>query len=140
VAYCEQRITLLYGQEQPFTAGFCGEDDICSINSGVSVTYTNQWTINESINFGISSKRSLVPMSFVDKRDASSGIGIPSINAAINIGMSYSYSVALQYTEQVTHGRNSTDVGCGYWTFIPYIIEYDIPHLIQTVFLAWMLI
>ena len=107
-----------YGKEVRFTSGYCDAGDPCTITKGTSVTYTNQYTISGSINFGLKKRNDSSSIS-LSKRDASP----VQIKASFNIGASYSYSEAIGYSTSVTHGRADGDVGCGYWTFIPYIMS-----------------
>ena len=122
-AYCEQNISKSYGREVPFSAGSCEAFDECTLSIGASVTYTNQYATNGSLNFDLKNRHtSSISLS---KRDNSPSIA--NLKASFDIGASYSYSESLRYSASVEHNRGVNDPGCGYWTFIPYIIEYASP-------------
>jgi len=97
---------MTYGPEVPFSGGFCTDDETCTLLKGTTITVTNTWTINGDI----SQKNLPVP-------------GLGSIEAAFKLGTSYSESNSLAYQVTAAH-QHSTEKGkCGYWTFLPYLME-----------------
>jgi hypothetical protein len=120
-AYCEQNISMGYGKETHFTSSFCQATDLCTIATGTTITYTNQYTISASLDFGLK-KRDVSNSTNLSKRD-NVPVSATNIKASFNLGASYSYSTSIGYTTSETHVRDAKDTGCGYWTFIPYIME-----------------
>lgn len=115
-AYCEQRITMSYGQERPFTGAYCSDTDTCSVSTGEQFQFTEQWSINAGINVG---KRDLNSNSLVKRDDVS----VDVIKASLTLGATYTWSKSYTYTESTGHQQNATPNVCGYWTFVPYMME-----------------
>jgi hypothetical protein len=105
-AYCEIRVTIGYGQEIPFMDGSCQSGTTCTVSKGQSVTITNGYSINLGITGGGGEELS------------------KALTASFDIGASYSWSKSVGYTTTEQWQINLDDKTCGYWTFIPYLVEY----------------
>lgn len=122
--YCEVRLTMSYGQEVPFGISNCQAHEDCSLNSGVTVTVTTSFSINIGIEAGVGKiKRD-------DVGANSSAIALakrqegeaPGLKASFSAGASWSWSTSVGYTQGVTQKVTLGDY-CGYWTFVPYLVE-----------------
>jgi hypothetical protein len=98
---------MTYGQEVPFTDGFCPNNTDCTVSVGTAVTVTNTFSLNAGVS--------------VKKRDISADDPI-ELEATFNIGASYSYSKSLTFTVSTTLHEYATPNLCGYWTLIPYMM------------------
>jgi len=94
----------MYGQERPYSNSACTENTTCNLSTAESVTITNSYAVNVGLSGGA---------------DILSG----TIKAAFDIGATYTYSEALGYTVTTAKGKDLTANQCGYWTFIPYLLE-----------------
>ena len=103
VAYCEQYLYWFFGPEVPFPDSNCEAYEPCTFAGTKSVAVTNGY----SFDAGLSAK-----------------IPIKDLEAAFNVGASYTYSITetTSQTLTVTRPRNLTE-NCGYWTFLPYYIQ-----------------
>ncbi|ORY02197.1 hypothetical protein BCR34DRAFT_493308, partial [Clohesyomyces aquaticus] len=101
-AYCELRLTKKFGQEVPVTSGTCGEETDCSIAKGETVTYTSTYEINVGV-----SDDSLADI----------------LKASFTAGASWSFSKSISYSTTAARKKKLETNECGYWTFIPFIIE-----------------
>ncbi|RDL36825.1 uncharacterized protein BP5553_06177 [Venustampulla echinocandica] len=117
LGYCEKKITASYGPEVPFNQGVCQSDTTCSISAGQSVTVTNSYSLTGGVTVGTKRDES----SLFERQAAAAGL--PSLSAAVNLGASYSWSEAVAYTVASTMTKNLDKDTCGYWTFIPYIMQ-----------------
>jgi hypothetical protein len=128
-AYCEQSLALKYGQEVPFDNSWCRSGETCSITKGMSVTTTQTWEINTSIGF---KKRDglaeLEDIQYINPRNADieardGGEDADALKATFNLGASYSFSQSVTYTETVGKSQVMNATKCGYYTFVPYVLE-----------------
>lgn len=121
LAYCEVRLTMEYGQEVPFHIGTCDENTTCTIANQEQVTVTNTYQINTGISFKPRKRRDLSATTFHARDEAADEA--TELEVTFNAGASYSYSKAVTYG--VTSGQQKTlgNNQCGYWTFIPYMME-----------------
>jgi hypothetical protein len=96
---------MTYGREQPFGDSDCQAGDMCQLQVAQSITYTNQY----SFSFGLK------------KRD---GLALTSVLESFNLGATYSFSESIQYTNtQVQIRPTNESTQCGYWTFVPELVE-----------------
>ncbi|KAF4635845.1 hypothetical protein G7Y89_g2254 [Cudoniella acicularis] len=104
-SYCELTLSKGFGQEVPFAQGWCQGGTTCGVALAQSVTTTQTWTI--SIGSGMSSTADLSKL----------------LTSTFNIGASYSISKSLSYTTTVSHSKDLAAGVCGYWTFVPYVMN-----------------
>jgi hypothetical protein len=104
-AYCEIRLTMTYGQEVPYSDGYCPGNTVCTVTTGTSITVTNTYTINGGTS--------------IKKRDGEDPV---ELSIAFNLGASYSYSTSLTYTVTTGLQQPAQPNVCGYWTFVPYMM------------------
>lgn len=108
VLYCEAKVQWFYGQEVPYSGTECAANESCTFSNAETVSVTNTWTFEGGINLG------------------SSGDDDP-LEAAFNLGASYSYAITKSTTQTLTQPRPPlTLASCGYWTFLPFYIQYVI--------------
>jgi hypothetical protein len=106
-SYCEMRITFKFGEEVPFgTQCSSGAGGDCSLDLQRSVSTTTTWEINT--NIGISG-------------------GTEAITGSFDLGASYSWSKSIQFTVAKGQSIPLEDDDCAYWTWLPYLVEYDTP-------------
>jgi hypothetical protein len=105
MGYCEVRLTVTYGQEVPYTDGYCPKGTGCSISKGTSVSFTNTYTVNGGVT--------------LSKRDDADPL---ALKAAFNLGASYSFSESITHTTTTELNQPIDPNNCGYWTFIPYLM------------------
>lgn len=105
-AYCEVKLTPIFGQEVPFMDGACQSSTSCTISTGQSITITNTYSVNVNV-LGTSGE------------DVSK-----TLTSAFDVGASYSYSKSIGYTTTEVSNRVLNETTCGYWTFIPYLFKY----------------
>jgi len=126
LAYCEVRLTTYFGQEQPFADSPCEAETTCTITTGQSIEVTNSYTFNVGISFG---RRDLFNQVYASDtiagRDSSSEGGsiLSSLKAAFDAGASYTGSESITYTLSIQQQKSLNATTCGYWTFIPYVME-----------------
>lgn len=96
---------MTYGQEVPFSSSSCDQNTTCSISTAEGVSVTTQVSINGGVT--------------LRKRDISD----VELQAAFNIGATYSYSKSLSYTVTAGQQKILNANQCGYWTFVPYMME-----------------
>ncbi|KAF2666315.1 hypothetical protein BT63DRAFT_428078 [Microthyrium microscopicum] len=105
--YCEQKLTLNYGQEVPFANSHCSGvgngagNTTCTLQQSQSVTVTN--------TVGISAGGTI-------------GGSIDDLEAAFNLGATWSWSKAVGYETTASQAASISSGMCGYWTFIPYLM------------------
>ncbi|RDL36987.1 uncharacterized protein BP5553_04420 [Venustampulla echinocandica] len=104
-AYCELTLSKGYGQEIPFHQGYCQAKTTCSVANSESVATTQTWSVNANIGMGTGEEVS------------------KALSAVFNIGASYSQSKTLTYTVTTTQSKELGKNQCGYWTFIPFVME-----------------
>ena len=103
VAYCEQYLYWFFGPEVPFPDSNCEAYEPCTFAGTKSVAVTNGY----SFDAGLSAK-----------------IPIKDLEAAFNVGASYTYSITETTSQTLTVTRPDNLTGnCGYWTFLPYYIQ-----------------
>lgn len=103
VAYCEQYLYWFFGPEVPFHGSNCLADEPCTFAGAKSVAVENGYSFDAGISVKIPSK---------------------SLEAAFNIGASYTYSITKTTSQILTLTRPDNSTGeCGYWTFLPYYIK-----------------
>ncbi|EMR84678.1 hypothetical protein BcDW1_6662 [Botrytis cinerea BcDW1] len=100
-AYCEIRLTLKYGQEMPMSGASCGSGTECSISTTQTISYVNTFSINAGIG----------------------GAVAKVLESAFDIGATYTFSKTLTYSDTVGSKKDLGENECGYWTFIPYVLE-----------------
>ncbi|KAI9702775.1 MAG: hypothetical protein M1836_007989 [Candelina mexicana] len=123
--YCEVRVKWFYGQEVPYSGTRCAANSPCTFATATSVAVTNKYEFNIGGANVPKVKREA-------KADAAPGFTKWSkrddksiIQAAFNVGASYSYSKTVTTTQTLTQPRPTDGPHadkCGYWTFIPYYI------------------
>lgn len=116
LAYCEVRLTMFYGQEVPFEDAACQAESSCSISPSQSITVTNTYSFNVGASI---SQRDLSDPLYA--RDDSSLLS--SLKASFDAGASYSWSESVTYSTSQGFTENLNTTSCGYWTFVPYVME-----------------
>jgi hypothetical protein len=94
----------MYGQERPYSNSACKENTSCQLSTAESVTITNSYAVNVGLS-------------------GTADIPSSTIKSTFNIGATYTYSDALGYTVTNAQTKTLTANECGYWTFIPYLLE-----------------
>ena len=105
VAYCEQYLYWFFGPEVPFLDSSCEAYEPCTFAGAKSVAVTNGYSFDAGLSASIPSK---------------------VLEAAFNVGASYTYSITETTSQTLTLTRPGNSAGsgnCGYWTFIPYYIQ-----------------
>lgn len=111
-AYCEAKIQWSYGQEVPFSGTECAANSSCTFSNAQTISITNTWTFEGGINLGGSDD---------------------DLEAAFNLGASYSYAITKSTTQTLTQPRPPlTLTYCGYWTFLSFYIQYVIHYQLRT--------
>jgi hypothetical protein len=112
---------MTYGQEVPFSEGTCGQNTVCAIAAAQSVTVTNTYEINGSVQ---NAKRGKQKQDDEEGKELMArGDWTPSeIAGAFNLGASYSWSKSVTYGTTQTKTKTLGDNQCGYWTFIPFMM------------------
>lgn len=123
--YCEIRLTMRYGQEVPFQEGTCEASTTCTISANQAITITNTYTINGSVQLkkreeGDDDEDEEEVGKSLAARDSGEGI---ELQAAFTIGASYSWSKSVTYGNTEAQAKTLNATECGYWTFIPYMME-----------------
>jgi hypothetical protein len=122
-AYCEIRIAKIYGQEVPYPNSNCNNDlgakgnISCTISNGISISKTYTTTIDGSVS--------------LKKRDEASE-SPAELEAAFSVGASYSWSTSIVYTTTSGQTAKISPGVCLYWTFIPWLMEYEIDSSFQS--------
>jgi hypothetical protein len=111
---------MYYGPEQMWPNAVCNSGETCSISSGQSTSFSYTWTINGGISIS-SAKRDLHFNKF-SKRDDSSSL-LDMVKASVNLGVSYSWSKSYTYSATQGFSWDASVRGCGYWTFVPYMVS-----------------
>jgi hypothetical protein len=106
-----------FGPEQMWPNAFCHTGEVCTVSSGQSKSFTYTWTINGGINVGL--RKKYLSLNQISKRE--DGI-LDLLKAAVDVGMSYSWSDTYTYSSTTTYTSNAAADGCGYWTFVPYMV------------------
>jgi hypothetical protein len=91
---------MTYGHEVPFSDGYCSQNTVCTVGSSKAITVTNTHLV---------------------KRDAS--VDPTKLGAVFNLSASYGYSKSVAYTGGTELNMTLSQNQCGYWTFIPYMME-----------------
>ncbi|KAF2205692.1 hypothetical protein GQ43DRAFT_467956 [Delitschia confertaspora ATCC 74209] len=120
--YCEVRITMSYGQEVPFSSSTCPELTTCRVDKAESVTITNTYTINVGITGGVGKRdetSSNPALSLLPREEGAESI----LKASFDVGASYSWSKAVSYGTTRSYLKELSANQCGYWTFVPFIME-----------------
>ncbi|KUJ23341.1 uncharacterized protein LY89DRAFT_635605 [Mollisia scopiformis] len=104
-AYCEIKLTPIFGQEIPFADGSCQSSTTCYMSTGQSVVVTNTYTVNVDVSINAGEDP------------------LKTLTSAINIGATYSYSKSVGYETTEVHRMPLNATACGYWTFIPYLFN-----------------
>ena len=103
VAYCEQYLYWFFGPEVPFPDSNCEAYETCTFAGAKSVAVTNGYSFEAGLSAKITSK---------------------NLEAAFNVGASYTYSITTTTSQILTVTRPGNLTGnCGYWTFLPYYIQ-----------------
>jgi hypothetical protein len=105
-SYCEMTLSKGYGQEVPFHRGYCQDQTKCTVDTSESVSTTQTWTVEMKSELGTGESVS------------------KALTGGFNIGASYSWSKTLTYTTSTQNQKVLKENQCGYWTYIPYVMEY----------------
>ncbi|KAM0308810.1 hypothetical protein ACHAO8_009633 [Botrytis cinerea] len=71
---------------------------------------------------------------YVNTFSINAGIGgavAKVLESAFDIGATYTFSKTLTYSDTVGSKKDLGENECGYWTFIPYVLEYAVPLLLR---------
>jgi hypothetical protein len=104
-----------YGQEVPFEYSACVEESSCAVSENQQVTVTSTYSIDTAITI---KRRDL--SAELHARDVSIE---PELELVFNAGASYSWSTSVTYGTTQTYSQTFNGTTCGYWTFIPYMME-----------------
>ena len=102
LAYCEQYLYWFLGPEVPFADATCEPYTPCTFAGRKSLSFTNSYSFSG---------------------DLTAKVPVKELEAAFNLGATYTYSQTSATSQTLTSTRPNETLGdCGYWTFLPYYV------------------
>jgi len=102
--YCEKSINAVLGREQPILDSDCLGGSSCTLEKGKTTETSSSWSVNAGFQGGTFSQ----------------------IFAVANVGGSYTKGSSVSYSNTIDRPKpDSYTADCGYWTFVPFMAEYE---------------